>query len=215
MEFFESLKSLKIQDALEKIDTSYNLNSYKKILNPMGLEILNEVIKKRKKLYLEISKIYSNIFDAQIACILYCHRTTFSLFQNVSSFVNLNHISPFLDEELVALAFSIPTEKLLTKTSNKRVVEDGKKHLKKFLLKFMNKDHVYSKKIGFHAPTTSFMRSKPFKSLFQNLNYDNLPKFLDTDKTRKLIRFELENKEINDYFLYSIINLAFAKNKIN
>ena len=53
---------------------------------------------------------------------------------------------------------------------------------------------------------------KNFKSLFQNLNYDYLPKFLDTDKTRELIRFELENKELNDYFLYSIINLAFAKN---
>ena len=97
--FFESLKSLKIQDALEKIDTSYNLNSLK-ILNPMGLEILNEVIKKRKTLLRNI-KIYSNIFDAQ-RLLAYCTVTGqhLDLFQNVSSFVNLNHISPFLMKNL-------------------------------------------------------------------------------------------------------------------
>ena len=58
------------------------------------------------------------------------------------------------------------------------------------------------------------MRSKPFKSLFQNLNYDNLPKFLDTDKTRKLIRFELENKEINDIFYIVLLILHLLKIKL-
>ena len=46
LKYFKKLSNLKTKIALEKIDTNYNFDFYKKVLNPYGREILNNVINK-------------------------------------------------------------------------------------------------------------------------------------------------------------------------
>lgn len=81
--------------------------------------------------------------------------------------------------------------------------------MKKFLTKFLGKEHVYSKKIGFHAPTTKFIYESNTLRLFDNLQYSRIAQFLDMDKTKSLLSRRINdpnNRE--DYFLYSILHIA-------
>ena len=132
----------------------------------------------------------------------------------MAGFFNLNHRSPYLTEDFVKLSFSIPIQKLVYLRANRYQVEIGKYHLKNFLLRYMPKNHVYSRKIGFHAPTTKFIYSKNIFQLFQNFDYCKLPKFLDIDKTKGLLskRFK-EPNNLEDYFLYSILNVVNSQTK--
>ena len=78
LKYFKKLSNLKTKIALEKIDTNYNFDFYKKVLNPYGREILNNVINKRKRLYKKISEIRSNLLEAQKNFVLLCgNKSTF------------------------------------------------------------------------------------------------------------------------------------------
>ena len=98
LKFFKRLSNLKTNIALEKIDTNYNYDFYKNILNSHGLEILNNIIKKRRNLYKEISEINNNIFEAQ-RILAYCTVSNqhFEMFEKISKNYKLKHVSPFLD----------------------------------------------------------------------------------------------------------------------
>ena len=87
-------------------------------------------------------------------------------------------------------------------------VEIGKFHIKKYLEKFMDNKHIYSKKIGFHAPTTKFIYEN-ISQLFDDIQYSRVSQFLDMDKTKSFLSEKIKdtnNRE--DYFLYSILYLV-------
>ena len=131
------------------------------------------------------------------------------MFDEIGSINSKKHIAPFLDPMFVKKCFSIPIE-LLIDNSNLDNVEIGKKHLKKFLNKYCSNNHIKSKKIGFHAPTTRFMYNNFFEKYFSNIDNKLLPNFIDRDKVNRLIkhRFQPSNKyKIIDYFLFSIFQL--------
>ena len=127
------------------------------------------------------------------------------LFNKIGGLFKLEHRAPYLNEQLVRLALTTPLDQLVELGKDKRV-EIGKKYLKKYLSKYMSGDHVYGKKIGFHAPTTKFVFEYSKGFLMENIAY--LPSWLDKDKTIKEInsRFDSPN-EASDYFLYSLLNV--------
>lgn len=220
--FFHNLTNLRVELALEKIDTPYNLEPYKLLLNSFGREILESVIQKRRSHYAHIAEISDDIFQAQrllaYSTVTSQHK---SLFDGLAKNASLEHIAPFLRADLIEIALSIPVLDLMENSNPlSNEVESGKAHLKKFLASFLPADHVYSKKIGFHAPTTNYLHSVGFESIYKNLRFDLLGKYFDLDALKNEIRNRLEQgAPINpkDYFLYSIINLErglIAKNKL-
>ena len=65
-EFFESLSSIPVNKALEKIDVAYNIKPYKLLLNSYGLELLKEIQDNRRKCtkkYLQSTIISSMLKD--------------------------------------------------------------------------------------------------------------------------------------------------------
>ena len=209
-DFFVSLSSLPVEKALEKIDVAYNVKSYKLLLNSYGLELLKEIQNSRRNMYKKISSIYNNIFDAQ-RLLAYVTVTAqhMNLFNKIAEFFNLKHRAPYLDEKFVKLAFSIPINLLINPQLNAHNVEIGKYHMKKFLEKFMHTEHVYSKKIGFHAPTTKYIYENNIMELLDNIENSRVSNFLDMDKTKSLLSERINdpnNRE--DYFLYSILYLV-------
>jgi hypothetical protein len=151
-----------------------------------------------------------NIFDSQ-RLLAYTTVTAqhMQLFNKISELFNLKHKTPYLNNQLVGLALSAPLEDLVELGSDKRV-EVGKKYLKKYLSQYMSEDHVYGKKIGFHAPTTNFVFEYSRSFLIENIDY--LPSWLDKDKTLDEIksRFNVSNQS-TDYFLYSLLNVIKFK----
>jgi uncharacterized protein YdhG (YjbR/CyaY superfamily) len=215
-EYFQSKEHLPVDLALEQIDTAYNIQAYRQILSAEGEELLEQVLKKRRDLYSAIATICPSIYDAQ-RMLAYCTVTAqhIHLFDNVAAMHNMEHIAPFLDEAFIKLAFSMSIKDLIDPNRRDGKVEIGKYHLKRFLSKFMAEDHVFSKKIGFHAPTTSYMYSESFEPYFNSINYDSLPDFVDKGKARKLLSERLRQGKDQphvDYFLYSILNISkFSK----
>ena len=212
---FQAKEQWPVAEALESIDTPYNLNAYRQVLSRKGEEVLDAVISKRKRLYTEIAAICDSIYDAQ-RLLAYCTVTAQheSLFSAVAGMMGTRHFAPFLDPELIKTVFSIPVRSLLDPDGETSRVEIGKYHFKKYLAELMPDDHVWSKKIGFHAPTTSFMHAPCFRPHFENIDYDVLPAFLDKGKVKALINDRLmaaQGPLLVDYFLYSILNL----NKLN
>ena len=209
-DFFESLSNIPVEKALEKIDVAYNIKAYKLLLNSYGLELLKEIQNNRRKMYKTISSIYKNIFDAQrLLAYVTVTGQHMNLFNNIAKFFNLKHKAPYLDEEFVKIAFNTPINLLINPKRKENKVEVGKYHMKQFLSKFMDKQHVYSKKVGFHAPTTKFMYDKNTIKLFDNLQYSRVSNFLNIDKTKEFITKRINdpnNRE--DYFLYSILYLV-------
>ena len=161
-------------------------------------------------MYKKISSIYNNIFDAQrLLAYLTVTAQHMHLFDNVAKFFNLNHKAPYLNEEFVKIAFSTPISLLINPYLKKGKVEIGKYHMKKFLSRFLDTKHVYSRKIGFHAPTTKFIYEKNISRLFDNLQYSKISKFLDMDKTKSFISNRImDSNNREDYFLYSILYIA-------
>lgn len=127
------------------------------------------------------------------------------LFNTIAKLFKLKHRAPYLNDQLVRLSLTTPLDELVDLGSDKRV-EIGKKYLKKYLSKYMSEDHVYGKKIGFHAPTTKFVFKYSKSFLMQNIEY--LPSWLNKDKTIHEInsRFDAFN-EPSDYLLYSLLNV--------
>jgi asparagine synthetase B (glutamine-hydrolysing) len=207
--FFEALSELGIAAGLEKIDVAYNMDAYVQILTPAGLQLLEEIRERRRQLYRAIAAICQNIFDAQ-RLLAYCTVTAqhMHLFNEISANYSMKHRAPYLDEELVKLAFSIPSKRLIHNPKGETAVEIGKFHLKKFLARHMETSHVFSRKIGFHAPTTLFMYSQDFAPMFSCLDYDALPDFIDRGRAKALVQGRLVKLNLSDYFLYSILNLA-------
>ena len=203
---FEKLTDKSIAQSLEVLDPTYNLQSYSKLLSAEGLELLENVKQKRRRLYDSIASMEFNIFDSQ-RILAYATVTAqhMQLFNKIARLFKLEHRAPFLNEQLVRLALATPLDQLVELGSDKRV-EIGKKYLKKFLSKYMPKDHVYGRKIGFHAPTTKFVFEYSKGFLIENIGY--LPGWLNKDKTIKEInsRFDFPN-ETADYFLYSLVNV--------
>ena len=78
-------------------------------------------------------------------------------------------------------------------------------HLKKYLTKFFHEDHIYSRKIGFHAPTTKYIYDNCYGMIKSSIDF--LPKWLNHDKTLIEIERRCTLSANNDYFLYSIYNL--------
>ena len=201
---FEKLSDKPISQALEGLDPSYNLQCYSKLLNAEGLELLENVKKKRRRLYESIAGLKMNIFDSQ-RILAYATVTAqhMQLFNTIAKLFKLEHRAPYLNEQLVRLSLTTSLDELVELGSDKRV-EIGKKYLKKYLSKYMSEDHVYGKKIGFHAPTTKFVFKYSKGFLMQNIEY--LPSWLNKDKTIHEInsRFDTFN-EPSDYLLYSLL----------
>jgi len=203
---FEKLSYKSIAQSLEILDPTYNLQCYSKLLNAEGRELLQQVKQKRRSLYESIADMEFNIFDSQ-RLLAYATVTAqhMQLFNKIAKLFKLKHSAPYLNEQLVRLALTTSLDKLVELGSDKRV-EIGKKYLKKYLSKYMPEDHVYGKKIGFHAPTTKFIFEYSKGFLIENIGY--LPSWLNKDKTIKEInsRFDFPNKTA-DYFLYSLVNI--------
>ena len=206
---FKNLDHLNIAVALEKIDVAYNLTAYSAIMNKRGHELMAEVQLQRRRLYQSIGKICTNIFDAQ-RMLAYCTVTAqhVSLFDKLSQGFGLKHRAPFLNKELIYLAFSLRCEQFLHRPNGEINVEIGKRHLKDYATKFYNNSHIFSKKIGFHAPVNKFIHQYLSLKNQDLINYDFLPSFLDRDLTKKYVNSRLEQNVSNDYFFYSIINLV-------
>ena len=94
MKFLKKLSNLKTNIALEKIDTNYNYEFYKRVLNSKGIEILNDIMNKRRLLYKRIAQINKNIIEAQ-RILAYCTVTNqhFEMFEKVSE---KTHISIYI-----------------------------------------------------------------------------------------------------------------------
>ena len=200
MNFLKKLSNLKTDIALEKIDTNYNYEFYKNILNSKGIEILSDVINKRRLLYKKIAQINKNILEAQ-RILAYCTITNqhFEMFEKVSKNFNLKHKSPFLDEEYIKFAFSFKKSSFDANM--------GKSQLKKMLAKHTSIKHAYDKKIGFHAPISKMINEKEIiKNLDKAFNYDKLEEIIDIDKL--IINLNLNKKEkLKNYNIYSLIGL--------
>ena len=203
---FENLSNKPIAQALELLDPSYNFQCYSKLLNGQGLELLNNVQVKRRRLYESIAELEMNIFDSQ-RILAYATVTAqhMQLFNKIGQIFKLEHRAPYLNSQLVRLALTTPLHELVELGRNKRV-EIGKKYLKRFLSQYMSESHVYGKKIGFHAPTTEFIFGYSKKFLMQNI--EHLPYWLSKEKTIREINLRFEvGVELTDYFLYSLINV--------
>ena len=210
MKFFKKLSDLKTNIALEKIDTNYNYEFYKHILNSKGIEILNDIIDKRKLLYKKIAEINKNIFEAQ-RILAYCTVTNqhFEMFEKVSKNFNFKHLSPFLNKEYIKFAFSYKLEHFLDFNLKKNNFDAnmGKSQLKKMLAKQTSFKHAYDKKIGFHAPVSKMINEKKIlKNLNQTFNYDKLEKIIDIDKLILNLNL-IKKKNLKNYNLYSLIGL--------
>lgn len=204
MKFFRELSNLKTDIALEKIDTNYNFEFYKNILNSNCIEVLNEVIDKRRLLYKKIAQIKKNILEAQ-RILAYCTVTNqhFEMFEKVSRNFNYKHLSPFLNEEYINFAFSFKVKHFLNFNLKKKYFDAnmGKNQLKKMLAKYTSFKHAYDKKIGFHAPVSKMINEK---KIIKNLHYEKLEKIIDIDKLN--INLNKKGKSRN-YNIYSLIGL--------
>ncbi len=203
---FEQLCDTPTAQALEKLDPCYNLQSYFKLLNAEGRDLLERVKQKRRALYHSIAELKRNIFDSQ-RILAYATVTAqhMQLFNKICDLFSLEHKAPYLNDQLVRSALSTPLEELVELGSDKRV-EIGKKYLKMYLSQFMSEDHVYGKKIGFHAPTSKLIFEYSKRFLLQNI--ECLPSWLDTDKTITEVSSRLDGlSEATDYFLYSLLNI--------
>lgn len=95
---------------------------------------------------------------------------------------------PFLDNDLVNNAFTIPENKLVTLSNGKYV---GKSILKKLSVKYFGDKFTYRKKQGFAIPLKEFFKTKEFDKLFYN-------EILPSMKDRKIIDYSLvENYKNN------------------
>ena len=203
---FENLEQISIEDALGRLDPRYNEEVYLRLFNKDGNELYKSVLNKRALLYKNIAGLKMNIFDSQ-RLLAYSTVTVqhMQLFNTIGKFFGLSHSTPFLEETLVKASLNTPLKKLVDIGENKQV-EIGKKYLKKYLCEYINQEHVYGRKIGFHAPTQKYLHS--FGSDFFVENADFIPTWLDKDLTIKEIntRFD-EPNSTKDYFLYSLYNI--------
>ncbi|RPG99778.1 MAG: hypothetical protein CBC78_000720 [Candidatus Pelagibacter sp. TMED118] len=208
LKFFKRLSSLKTQDALEKIDTNYNFDFYEKVLNSLGIELLNNVIIKRKLLYKKIAEINKDLLEAQ-RILAYCTVTNqhYEMFEKVSKSFNYKHLSPFLDKEYIKFAFSFKLKNFLNFNikKNKFDANMGKHQLKELLVKYTSTNHAYSNKIGFHAPVSKMINEdKIINNLKSNLYLEKLEKIIDIDKLTQNLKKIKKGKQYN---LYSLIGL--------
>lgn len=211
-EKFRSLEKFPVAQSLEQLDTAYNLGAYASVLSQRGLGLLQEVLEKRRYLYAGIATLCDSIYDAQ-RLLAYCTVTSqhMSLFDSLANAQGARHFAPFMDEELIKRVFSIPVRSLIEPDSDERRVEIGKYHLKRFLGRYMPERHVHSKKIGFHAPATSYVSSPAFQLYFENIRDGGLPEFFDAEKVERLLAHRLgpaRHEPPTDYFLYSLINVS-------
>ena len=209
--YFNSLDELNIIKALKLIDNAYNKDSYLSVLNPLGLELFSSIKEDRLSLYKNISEINNSIFEAQ-RILAYLTVTTqhMKMFDDICNMNKASHCAPFIDPELIRICFSSSIYDLIDLSMGNENVEIGKKHLKKFLSRYLPLSHTESKKIGFHAPTTRFMYNSYFEKYFSSLGNKKIPSFIDRDKLNKIlkIRFLPENRmKIIDYFLFSLYQI--------
>ena len=204
------LRKNKIIKSLEEIDYSYNLNSYKKLLNKNGLTILEEILSTRKILYLQISNISENLLNAQ-RILSYCTVTNqhVKMFNEASKSNNMIHCAPFLDDEIIKLAFQTDLSTFLDKKLLKmNKIECGKKILKEMLEKKTNKTHVKSKKIGFHAPVSKFfLQNDQLVNFYKDLNFEVVENIFNIDKLKKKLSKYKFKKNYDDYFYFSFLNV--------
>ena len=204
------IKKNKIKKNLEKIDYSYNLNTYKKILNKNGLNILDEILYTRKALYFKISEISENLLNAQ-RILSYCTVTNqhMQMFSKAAKLNKMIHCAPFLDKKIIKLAFQTDINIFLDqKLFDMNKIECGKKILKDILERKTNKSHVKLKKVGFHAPVSKFfMQNNELTNFYKNLNLEVVENIFNIDKLRlKLSKYKLK-KNHKDYFYFSFINV--------
>lgn len=211
-EKFRGLEDFPIAHSLEQLDTAYNLGAYASVLSQRGLDLLQEVLEKRRRLYVAIASLCDSIYDAQ-RLLAYCTVTSqhITLFDSLASAHGGRHFAPFMDTDLIKRVFSIPVRSLIEPNSDERRVEIGKYHLKQFLQRYMPQRHVHSKKIGFHAPATRYVSSMTFSPYFENIKEGGLPEFLDAEKVERLLAHRLgpaRHEPPTDYFLYSLLNIS-------
>ena len=210
---FKKLDGIPIEKAMERLDVNYNSTAFDLILNSNGKDLARQIDLKRKKLYKGISSVYGSIYDAQ-RLLAYSTVTTqhMKMYNDISDGIGLRHVAPFMNEDLVKLSFSTPVMSLVDVSLGTNNVEIGKKHLKKMLAKYMPKQHVHSKKIGFHAPVTKYLYHELYREYFNKiLDSPPLKGVVNEEKLKKLVvsRLNSKNKKeiYSDYFLYAILNI--------
>ena len=208
LNFFKKLNHLETYKALEILDTNYNDEFYKKILNKDGLDIYNIVKIKRLEFYKKISEINNNLLEAQ-RILSYCTVSNqhFEMFEKISNNFDMKHVCPFLDKTFIKFAFSFDLKNFLDLKKKLRVKDAyvGKKQLKMILAKFTSSKHAYDIKIGFHAPMSKLINQKiNLTNVHQKLNYDILSRIIDIDKLKTELKKQLTKNDKN-YCLFSLI----------
>ena len=127
------------------------------------------------------------------------------LFNKIADFFQMKHDAPYLNDSLVRAALNTPLRDLVDIGISKHV-EIGKKILKKFLSRYMDVNHAYGRKIGFHAPTSEYIHFYARNFLLENIDF--FPSWLDKDLTLSEISQRYNGSAPTDYFLYSLINLV-------
>ena len=111
---------------------------------------------------------------------------------------SLESRAPFMDYNLVKLAYSIPT---ITHIYNNQ----PKYLLKKIAEKYLPSDLIYRKKIGFGAPIGDFFDYYG-DNLEKMLRQDYMNKAFDTNKFEKLLK---NKKNRNNHFrLWALLNYS-------
>lgn len=203
---FEDLSGYPVVTALEKIDPRYNEVCYTNLFNNEGKDLFHEVRLRRLGLYENIAELEMSIFDSQ-RLLAYATVTAqhMQLFNTIANLFELEHKAPYLNTNLVKLALTTPLDQLVDIGDDKRV-EIGKKYLKKYLSNYMSFEHVYGRKIGFHAPTSRYIFENGRSFLIDNIEF--LPSWLDKDLTLGEVKKRYDHVSgNNDYFLYSLLNI--------
>jgi asparagine synthetase B (glutamine-hydrolysing) len=204
---FNKVSHLKTNQALEILDSSYNLENYKKILNNYGKKLLMNIYEKRRKLYRDISHIEKDILNAQrILAYVTVTNQHAEMFDNLAKKHKMKHIAPFLEKEFIKYCMQIDLRKFLnTKESINKDANSGKIPLKIILSNYTSKKHAYSNKVGFYSPISEFINHNLLaEKEIENFNLDKLGLIFDSSKLKKLIKIE---KSKRNYFLYSLINV--------
>ena len=109
---------------------------------------------------------------------------------------------PLLDIEFVKAALEIPVEFKIRKNSGKYI-------LKKAAEKYLPKDMIYKKKIGFDTPMQKWMKQKTGEKLRDLINSENSisNNYLRKDEIIKMIKANNENKINYEKFLFLLLSL--------
>lgn len=143
----------------------------------------NEVYRERKELFRSLT---GSTFDKQIKYEFLTYLPELLSRQDKMSMANsIENRVPFLDNELVRYAFSIPKELLLKKDSDGRKI--GKSPLKKMIEGMYGVEFAYRKKMGFSVPIQNYIKNSEFRDYFYDLILPGMqPGWISRNKMEQL-----------------------------